>query len=236
MPADNSKLLPVSRYTDTEEDTARFAEEADLGMVSPSSPILNTVAEPVDLSNVQLLADVIEAMENAAHGQRKGHRRRLRRTLVGLAAPQIGVGLRIVLVDTHVGSDRKNYGRLRCFINPEIIWHSRETIEGREGCFSAGPVWGLVRRPLAIKVQALTPEGKPISRVFEGFSARIIQHEVDHLNGIRFPDRIRSDRKRHWVHTEELSDYIKHINHWPRTCTVARWESVKHRRYEVTPS
>jgi peptide deformylase len=227
MPADFSKLLPANHYSATEEDKTRTAEEAALGMVDPSDPVLNDGAQPVDPGNIPMIANVITAMENAASGQRKGRGRKRRRTLVGLAAPQIGVGLRVILVDTHVGSDRKNYGQVRCFINPEIVWRSRETAEGREGCFSAGPVWGLVRRPIAVKIRAITTDGKPIERIFEGFTARIIQHEVDHLNGIRFPDRIRSDRKRHWVHTEELGVYIKHIHHWPRLCTLAQWQSIK---------
>ncbi len=116
---------------------------------------------------------------------------------------------------------------MECFINPEVIWRSRETEEGREGCFSAGPVWGLIRRPVAVKIRALTPDGRRTERVFEGFTARIVQHECDHLNGIRFADRIRSDKKRHWVHTEELPMYPKHINQWPRLCSQERWDAWK---------
>jgi peptide deformylase len=232
MPVDsNEQLLPANRYGLTEEDKVRFADESDLGMVDPSNPILDDIALAVDLSSLVLIVNVIEAMKIAALGQRQSRGKKRRRTLVGLAAPQIGVGLRIILADTHVGSDRKNYGALRCFINPEIVWRSRETAEGREGCFSAGPVWGLVRRPIAVKIRALTPEGKSIEQVFEGFTARILQHEVDHLNGIRFPDRIHSDRKRHWVHTEELEMYTRHIHHWSRTCSLARWQSVKRGTY-----
>jgi peptide deformylase len=227
MSVDSSELLPAKLYTFTEEDKIRFAGEASLGMLEPSNPTLNDVALPVEPGNMPQMAQVIEAMENAASGQRHNRGKSKCRTLVGLAAPQIGVGLRIILADTHVGPDRKNYGKLRCFINPVIVWRSKETEEGREGCFSAGPVWGLVRRPIAIKIQALSPNGKPIEGVFEGFAARIIQHEIDHLDGIRFPDRIRSDRKRHWVHTEELGAYPSHIHHWQRTCSAARWESVK---------
>lgn len=227
MPVESSELVPVEAYDLTDADKARFEEEAALGMVVPGDPQLNQIAKAVDVGNLPIILNVIEVMQNAANGQRNGSKGKKRRTLVGLAAPQVGIGLRVILVDTRVSSNRRDYGSLRCFINPEIIWRSRETNEGREGCFSAGPVWGLVRRPIAIKVRALTPEGKLIERVFEGFTARIMQHEIDHLDGIRFPDRIRSDRKRHWVHTEELEAYVKQIRHWPRTCSLARWQSVK---------
>lgn len=227
MSVDSNKLLSVDLYALTDEDERRFALEAGLGMIPPSDPLLSEVAEPVSLSNLKLVQKVIVIMETAAVGQRHSRGKLKRRTLVGLAAPQIGIGLRIILVDTRVRSDRKNYGKLQCFINPEIVWRSHETDEGREGCFSAGPVWGLVRRPVAVKIRALTSTGMPIERVFEGFSARIVQHEIDHLNGVRFPDRIRSDRKRHWVHTEEIETYVKQVNRWPRMCTKARWEAVK---------
>ena len=227
MPVDSNGLLSTRSYTLTDEDNLRFEAEAALGMIDPGDESLTAIAKPVDIGNLPLLHDVVVAMQNAARGQRQSRGRQRRRTMVGLAAPQIGVGLRIILVDTHVGDNRKNYGTLRCFINPEIIWRSKETSEGREGCFSAGPVWGVVRRPIAVKIRALNFDGRPIERVFEGFTARIFQHEVDHLNGIRFPDRIRSDRKRHWVHTEELELYTKQYRHWPRLCSAKKWESVK---------
>jgi peptide deformylase len=227
MPASSYLLLPLNQYAPTPTDTTRFAEEAALGMVAPSDPILTQTAEPAALDNLSQIKAVITAMEQAASGQRQTRSKQKRRTLVGLAAPQIGENIRIILVDTRVGTDRKNYGSLQCFLNPEIVWRSRETAEGREGCFSAGPVWGLVRRPIAVKIRALRPDGQPIERIFEGFTARIVQHEIDHLNGIRFPDRIQSDRKRHWVHTEELGEYVKHIRHWPRTCSMEKWNLVK---------
>lgn len=69
--------------------------------------------------------------------------------------------------------------------------------------------------------------GKQVERIFEGFTARIVQHEIDHLQGIRFPERITSDRKRHWVHTEELAAYPDHIKHWPRTCSRERWDAFR---------
>lgn len=227
MLADSNELLPVNRYRLTSEDKIRFKEEALLSLIDPGDRLLAAIAQPVEVSILPVISDVVEAMKNAASGQRENRGKGKRRTLVGLAAPQIGVSLRVILVDTHVAADRKNYGKLRCFINPEIIWRSRETAEGREGCFSAGPVWGLVHRPIAVKIRAITPEGKQIEQVFEGFAARILQHEIDHLDGVRFPDRIRSDRKRHWVHTEELELYTKQCRHWPRICSTKRWQAVK---------
>ncbi len=231
MPAKNKSatLLPNDLYDSTPGDIARTAAEQALGMVAPHDPVLNRVArhiKPEEL-DTQHVKQVIERLYTAATGQRAQRKGKERRTLVGLAAPQIGESLRIILVDTKVLPNRKHYGKLECFINPEIIWRSKETVEGREGCFSTGLVWGLVRRPVAVKIRALTPDGEQAERVFENFTARIIQHEMHHLDGIRFADLIKSDRKRHWVHAEEVEAYPKHIKHWQRLCSGERWRTVK---------
>lgn len=224
------KLLPPDLYGLTEADKKRFGEESDLGMVAPDSPVLRRRAAAVRPKDIQTgrIQGLASRLLEAANSQQRGNLgNKRRRTLVGLAAPQIGESLRIIVVDTEIGPDRKNPGHLECFINPKITWRSKETEEMREGCFSAGPVWGLVRRPLAIKLTALTVDGEKIEREYKGFTARIFQHEVDHLNGIRFPDRIRSDRKRHWVHAEEILLYPERVHDWPRICSKERWVMLK---------
>jgi peptide deformylase len=224
------KLLPPDFYDLTEADKARAAHEEVLGMLPPPRAILNRVAKPVDpkLIKTPVVQQVVERLLFASGAHQENSRRQgSKRMLVGLAAPQIGESVRIVVVDTRVTSERRRAGQLECFINPEIIWRSRETDEGREGCFSAGPVWGLVRRSIAVKIRAFTPDGKEIERIYEGFTARIIQHEIDHLDGIRFPDRITSDKKRHWVHAEEIALYPENIHNWHRLCTKERWAALK---------
>lgn len=217
-------------YTLTKADAERFADELARGMASPQDPRLSKAAKPVPLEKIGTpeMRELVARLRAVAAGQRRtGRHKQRRRTLVGLAAPQIGESWRVVLIDTHVDETRRRYGRLECLINPVIVWRSREAAEGREGCFSTGPVWGLVRRPLALKVHAYNEQGKPIERVLENFSARVACHEIDHLDGIRFPERITSDAKRHWVHTEELTDYPERIHAWPRLCSLDRWEQFK---------
>ncbi len=224
------KLLPPDLYDLTEADKERALQEVGLGMLAPDSPILNQRAKEVDpaaITSPKMQAVIDRLLTVAGSQQKRDKSGKKKRMLVGLAAPQIGEPWRIVVVDTRVTADRKRAGRLECFINPEIIWRSRETEEGREGCFSAGPVWGLVRRAVALKMRAFTPDGKQVERIFEGFTARIVQHEIDHLDGLRFPDRIKSDKKRHWVHTEELPSYPENIRRWPRICTRERWDAFK---------
>lgn len=231
MPAKNSSLLlPLDDYTVTAADRKRAKEEQARGMVAANHPALTAVATkiaPNKITNVKT-QKVIERLVAVATDQQRAPQTGLkRRLLVGLAAPQIGESQRMIIIDTKVNADRKKPGKLECFINPEIVWRSRETTEGREGCFSAGPVWGLVRRPVAVKIRAFDTNGKRVERIFEGFTARITCHEIDHLDGIRFPERIKTDRKRHWVHAEELDEYPKHSNNWPRICSIERWEAFK---------
>ncbi len=222
--------LPVGSYELTAFDRTRFGTERALGMALPSNPLLTHTIHavaPADAAGERVQSVIVRLLATAGGQQQTGVNAKTGRMLVGLAAPQIGEDMRMIVVDTKVRADRKKPGKLEVFINPEVVWRSRETEEGREGCFSAGPVWGLVRRPVAVKIRALSPDGKPVERIFEGFTARIMQHEIDHLNGIRFPDRITNDKKRHWVHGEELLDYPEHARHWPRLCSRARWEDVK---------
>ncbi len=223
-------ILPLGAYELTDQDKARFADEQALGMASPQHSRLSQVAQAVpeaSIASPRIQTLVARLLEVAGSQQRQNKQDKKRRTLVGLAAPQVGESVRIIAVDTRVTKERKYAGRLECFINPEIIWRSRETEEWREGCFSAGPVWGVVRRAVAIKVSAFTPEGKKVERVFEGFTACIFQHEIDHLAGIRFPERIAKDSKRHWVHSEEIPTYATQYKTWPRLCDTARWEAFK---------
>lgn len=223
--------LPADSYALTAGDHARFKAEYDRGMLPANDPSLSKPVPAVAPHTItsDRIQRVITRLQTIAVGQRRGTTggSKRKRTLVGLAAPQIGEPFRIIMVDTKVTESRKHYGKLECFINPNIVWRSRETIEGREGCFSAGPVWGLVRRPMAVKIAAFDTRGRHVERIFEGFTARIFCHEIDHLDGIRFPERIKTDKKRHWVHSEEIEDYPEQIGHWPRMCSVALWEAYK---------
>lgn len=102
---------------------------------------------------------------------------------VGLAAPQVGVGLRIFVIDDHRGT-RKAY------INPEIIETSMEECSMEEGCLSIPGVYAYLDRSERVTVQAQDVNGKTFRVEADGLLARAIQHENDHLNGILFADRL----------------------------------------------
>ena len=111
---------------------------------------------------------------------------------VGLAAPQIGKNLRLFVVDCSPWGDEdeacKDYRR--AFINPEIYEVSEETGLFNEGCLSLQGLHEDVRRPIAIKMRYLDENFEEHDELFEGFRARVIQHEYDHLDGKVFTDRL----------------------------------------------
>jgi peptide deformylase len=112
---------------------------------------------------------------------------------VGIAAPQVGHFQRIVIIDvSKVRKPGPNHGYL-VLINPEITrWDGFEM--GREGCLSVPDYTGNVIRATTIQVRAQDPEGAPLSYEMEGFEARALQHELDHLDGMLFIDRVVSRR------------------------------------------
>jgi peptide deformylase len=104
---------------------------------------------------------------------------------VGLAAPQVGVSERIIVIDP-----QEDELPAFALINPEILELSKETEKGEEGCLSIPGLRDIVERPSRVLVRGLTPEGMERQLDLQGLSARIIQHEVDHLDGILFFDRL----------------------------------------------
>ena len=111
---------------------------------------------------------------------------------VGIAAPQVGDFRRIVIVDVSSKPKIPNHGRL-VLINPEILhWEGMRV--GREGCLSVPDFTGNVIRAEKITLQALDERGERRQYDLEGFEARAVQHEVDHLDGLLFLDRLVSRR------------------------------------------
>lgn len=117
---------------------------------------------------------------------------------VGLAAPQIGIPERFFVVQ--VPGEQPI-----AFVNPEIIETSLETVDFTEGCLSVPGVWGDVSRPASVKIQAVNADGKMFRLDADGYLARIIQHEFDHLNGVLFVDRLKE---------RELSKIRKKLEKW----------------------
>ena len=193
--------------------------------VPPSSEILNMVAEeiPIDSITSQQTQDVIDSMFQVAYGKQGDPNRR---TMVGIAAPQVGISKRIIIIGVNaVGAGEQP--ELQAFINPELVEESEETVEDREGCFSTSNVCGVVSRSKEVTLKAFDRDGKVVTLKLEGFPARIAQHEVDHLNGVRFPDRITDDSKLHWVEEDEFGDYRRNWSNWTTLCPRSKWLAIK---------
>ena len=114
----------------------------------------------------------------------------------GLAAPQVGVPLRVVIfgIDNNSRYPDAPPIPLTVLVNPEIAPVGEVMDEGWEGCLSVPGMRGLVPRYTHIRYRGLDAEGKPVDRKADGFHARVVQHECDHLDGILYPDRIENRR------------------------------------------
>ncbi len=113
---------------------------------------------------------------------------------IGLAAIQIGVPKRVIVMDLSREDEPK---APRYFVNPEITWRSEETVPYEEGCLSVPDIYDEVERPARVKLKYLNYQGEQIEEDAEGMYAVCIQHEMDHLDGVLFIDhlsRLKRDR------------------------------------------
>ena len=144
---------------------------------------LKQESEPVEQFDDELRTFIADLEETRLNGP----------GAVGIAAPQVGRAQRIVIID--VSNTRKpvpNHGYM-VLVNPEIThWDGYEM--GREGCLSVPDYTGNVIRATHIKVKAQDPYGNPLEYEMEGYEARALQHELDHLDGMLFVDRVVSRR------------------------------------------
>lgn len=116
----------------------------------------------------------------------------LERNGVGIAAPQVYVSKRVIIVASRSNPRYPDAPEMDAvvMVNPEILEQSDVTVLGEEGCLSVPNERGQVQRAQSIKVLYHTLTGEVMESTFEGFPARIVQHEIDHLNGILFVDRL----------------------------------------------
>jgi peptide deformylase len=146
--------------------------------------VLELQAAPVAASefNSEWLMQLASAM----------HCTMLERNGVGIAAPQVYISKRVIIVASRSNPRYPDAPEMDAvvMVNPEILEFSQSTCLGEEGCLSVPNERGQVERAQAIKVRYYTLQGEVIETAFEGFPARIVQHEVDHLDGILFVERV----------------------------------------------
>ena len=147
------------------------------------NPVLKQVSTPVEAVDDEmrtLMDDMLETMY-AAPG-------------IGLAAVQIGVAKRVIVMDI-AGKDDPPAPRY--LVNPEILWSAEETQPHEEGCLSVPDIYEEVERPAKVRLRYLDYDGKPVEEEADGLYAVCIQHEMDHLQGVLFIDhlsRLKRDR------------------------------------------
>jgi len=108
---------------------------------------------------------------------------------VGIAAPQVGINRRIILVQRFDKQDEP----FETYFNPVILSPSTETVTRDEGCLSIPGCRGPVERPDVIEIKYTQPEGNEVIETVQGFTARIFQHEIDHLDGVLYTDLLKAD-------------------------------------------
>ena len=146
-------------------------------------PVLKQVSQPVDKVDDELRAlmdDMLETMYDAPG--------------IGLAAIQIGVPKRVIVMDLAGPEEPK---APHYFVNPEILWASEETAPYEEGCLSIPEIYDEVERPARVKLKYLNYQGEEVIEDADGLFAVCIQHEMDHLEGVLFIDhlsRLKRDR------------------------------------------
>lgn len=149
---------------------------AVLPIITAPDPRLKITAKPVakvDGKVRRLMDDMLETMYGSIG--------------IGLAAPQVGIALRVIVVDAAREGEKANPIRIA---NPEILWHSEETTAANEGCLSLPEHYADVTRPTAIRLRYLDHENEIREIEAKGLLATCIQHEIDHLDGVLFVDHI----------------------------------------------
>jgi peptide deformylase len=164
-------------------------------LVPSGDPVLRTRAKKVHdfgPSLQELIDDMVDTMHDAPG--------------VGLAAPQVGVSLRVAVIELPEDEEEEEKdpysGKLIVLCNPEVVKNWGEE-EQQEGCLSMPEYVGEVSRAARVVVKAQDRRGKQIRVRAEGFMARVLQHEIDHLNGMIFVDRVESLDKLYRIEPSE---------------------------------
>ena len=145
-------------------------------------PVLRERAKPVDKLGTPELAALVADMKDTMAAKNGA----------GLAAPQIGVGQRVVIFGVTPNPRYPDAEEVpfTVLVNPKIVLLTREVEEGWEGCLSVPGMRGVVPRYTKLRYSGFDEHGNPIEREAEGFHARVVQHECDHLDGILYPQRM----------------------------------------------
>ena len=147
-------------------------------------PVLREPANEVtdfDASLRSLVRDMFETMYHADG--------------IGLAAPQIGLPVRVLVIDLRRQDEEVEPHRV-ALVNPVVTWSSEETAKQPEGCLSIPGLEEVVQRPISVRVEGSDPDGNDVTIEADELFARALQHEIDHLDGVLFVDRVSPLKRR----------------------------------------
>ncbi|MBR2864384.1 peptide deformylase [Candidatus Saccharibacteria bacterium] len=154
--------------------------------------------------------DIIKKMTKSSIDWEKEHPYEL---TTAMAAPQLGINRRVIIVRDDF--DDKENNHFTALINPEVIKTDGKVVRDYEGCLSVPEIYGRVPRPSKAKVKAMLEDGTEVRIKADGFLARTLLHEIDHLNGVLFIDHIKDDTKAFYRLDEngdlQPADYEKEI-------------------------
>ena len=170
----------------------------DIVLYSENEDILRKKSEPVRVVNrrvKKLIKDLKDTLLANSNG-------------IGLAAPQINFHSRVILVRLGGRNDDDEPGPPLALINPEIIEASHEQRDF-DGCLSLPGLFAVTVRPHYLRVTGLDEWGQPFDRVFEGFDAVVVHHEIDHLDGVLFIDRVESVDDLYRVREDEHGELVR---------------------------
>jgi len=150
--------------------------------------VLREPSKDADINDREALSTLVEDMKETLKGADG----------CGLAAPQVGVGLRVLIVDGTGMADIYPYLKdfTRTMINPVLVEESQASAEYSEGCLSVPGIYADVRRPAKIKVEYYNGDFEKVTEEFDKFACRMVQHEMDHLDGHLFVDRVAPIRRK----------------------------------------
>lgn len=178
-------------------------------IITTPDPRLRQESEVVSDINDEIL-DIIQTMREQSIAWEKTHPHELS---AAMAAPQLGINKRIIIVREDM-EDKKNANFI-ALINPKVTKTEGANVTEPEGCLSVPAIYGLVPRPQKARIKATLEDGSEVKIKAEGFLARTLLHEIDHLDGILFIDRIKNSEKAFFKLNQkgdlEALDYNKHI-------------------------
>lgn len=184
--------------------------------LEPKDKLLRQKCKRVSMKELQSakFQDLIEQMLDIVYGRsNKGEKQDLNMPMtVGLSANQIGIMKQISIVDMAIGNN--SVSDVHVLINPKIIAHSKEKLRNREGCVNLPEIWGMVSRYKSVIVTALDRSGNKITIEAKNWAAVLLQHEIDHLNGYLFVDRLNDPKHAHFVKSDKMNKYRDHEDQW----------------------